>query len=188
MYSVVTLTESITDSLRTKLDGITIRFKDSAETDKYNEAKPSVYAWTYDDLVDGLPLHTPSVLVQLMSVNDDESADYSIHVCVCNPATQDKEMTSPVQGYDDLYQYSQKNGIDTSTVRTDLYRACVMLAEQVLVSIRQLSNDYYSFHDVQMETPSPYMKDFPYCQCNVNFIAKKSNVQSQINTKVWDML
>lgn len=188
MYSVVTLTESITEALQAKMDEITLRFKSRADTDEYVEEKPKVYSWTYDDLVDGMPLHTPSVLVQLTGVDDDESADYTIHVCVCNPATQAKEMTNPVQGYDDLYQYSEGEDISSATVRSDLYRSCVMLAEQVLIAIKRLSNDFYSFHDVEMETPSPYMQDFPYCQCSVNFIAKKSNVQSQINTKVWDML
>lgn len=188
MYSVVVLTESITDALKAKLNDITIRFKNSAETDEYSESKPHVYAWTYDDLIDGMPLNTPSVLVQLISVKDDASADYTIHICVCNPATQDKEITEPVQGYENLYKYKTGYEINTSTVRTDLYRACVMLAEQVLVAIKQISNDFYSFHDVQMDTPSPYMEDFPFCQCSVNFTAKKSSVQSEINTKVWDML
>lgn len=188
MYSIVSLTESIKADLEKKVEKISIRFKGGEDTDEYIEKKPKVYAWTYDDLNGGYPIHTPSVLVQLVNVNDDESADYIVHVCVCNPALQDKEITKPVQNTDDLYQYSNKDDINTSNVRSELYRATVGLGEYVLVSLKQLSNDNYSFDSFVLDTPSPYLEDFPYCQCSISFTAKKSKIQSQIDTKVWDLV
>ena len=188
MYSVVSLTESIKADLQKKVDKISIRFKGGEDTGEYIEKKPKVYAWTYDDTNGGYPLHTPSILVQLVNVNNDESAEYIVHICVCNPALQDKEFTKPVEGYENLYQYSTKDDIDSSSVRSELYRATVGLGEFVLVSLKQLSNDNYSFGDVVLDTPSPYMDDFPYCQCAISFTAKKSKVQSQIDTSVWDLV
>lgn len=188
MYSIVSLTESIKADLEKKVEKISIRFKGGEDTDEYIEKKPKVYAWTYDDLNGGYPLHSPSVLVQLVNVNDDESADYIVHICVCNPALQDKEITKTVEGYENLYQYSREDDINTSNVRSELYRATVGLGEYVLVSLKQMSMDNYSFGDIVLDTPSPYMEDFPYCQCSISLTAKKSKVQSQIYTKVWDLV
>lgn len=188
MYSVVTLTESIRFDLSEKINKISIRFKSSDNTDEYIETKPKVYAWTYDDLSAGYPLHTPSILVQLVNVNDDMSADYIVHVCTCNPALQDKEITTQDNVNPDLYKYGTSDDINTSNIRSELYKSCVELGEYVLICIKQMSNDNYSFNNITLDTPSPYMDDFPYCQCSISFTANKSHMQSSINTKVWDLV
>lgn len=188
MYSIIALTESIKDELQSKCNKINYRFKSCDDTDKYIEIIPHVYVWTYDDLEAGMPLHTPSILVQLISIDDDETASYIVHVCVCNPALQDKEITRPVSGMGDLYEYMSTDGLNTSNIRSELYKSCVMLAEQVMIYIKQMSNTNYSFKDIVLNTPSPYMADFPYCQCTIEFSARKSVVQSQIDTKVWELL
>ena len=188
MYSIVSLVECIKNDLQKKIDNISIRFKGSEDTGEYIERKPKVYAWTYDDLNGGYPLHTPSILVQLISDTNDESADFIIHICVCNPALQGKEITTQVDGYEDLYKYSDSENIDSSNVRSELYKATVELSEYVLVSLKKLSYDNYSLNSIVLDTPSPYMDDFPYCQSSISFTAVKSSKQSQIDTKVWNLI
>lgn len=188
MYSVVSLIESIKSDLQKKIDGISIRFKGGEDTNEYIEKKPKVYAWTYDDLNGGFPLHTPSILVQLINDTNDETAEIIIHICVCNPALQDKEITSLIEGQTNIYQYSNGIDIDSSNVRSELYKATVELGEYVLCAVKKMSNDSYSFNDVVLDTPSPYMEDFPYCQCSVSLTANKSKHQTEIDTMVWDLV
>lgn len=188
MYSIVLKTQSIADKLQKAMNRITLRWKNSEDTSEYGEAKPTVYAFTYDDLNGDFPLNTPSILVQLMSLNDDGVCSYIIYCCVCNPALQGKEMTIPVEGDENVYKYDSDSSIDSACVRSDLYKSCLMLGEQVYIAIKQMSNADESIHDVILETPSPYMENFPYCECTVKFDANISNVNTKINTSLWDML
>lgn len=188
MYSIVTLTEAIKAELQKKIENISIRFKNSDDTDEYIETKPLVYAWTYDDLTAGFPIHTPCVLLQLVEVESDLSAQYIIHICTCNPALQDKEITKKVDGKNDLYVYNTGDDINTSNIRSELYKSCVELAEYVLVCIIQMSNTNYSFSNAVLNTPSPYMDDFPYCQCSISFTARKSSIQSRVNSDAWNLV
>lgn len=200
MYSIVLKTQSIADKLQEAMNKITLRWKNSEDTSEYGEAKPTVYAFTYDDLNGDFPLNTPSILVQLMSLNDDGVCSYIVYCCVCNPALQAKEMTYPVEGSENTYQYGDNSfpdddedetnnvSIDSACVRSDLYKACLMLAEQVYIAIKKMSNDDESIHDVILETPNPYMENFPYCEALVKFQSNLSIVNTKINTSLWDML
>ena len=200
MYSVILKTQAIADKLQTAMNAVTLRWKNSDDTEVYGEAKPKVYAFTFDDLNGDFPLKTPSILVQLMSVDDNGVCSYIIYCCVCNPALQAKEMTYPVEGSENTYHYGDSTfpdddedetnnvSIDSACVRSDLYKACLMLAEQVYIAIKKMSNDDESIHDVILETPSPYMENFPYCEALVKFQSNLSIVNTKINTSLWDML
>lgn len=200
MYSILIKTQSIADKLQVLMDGITIKFKSSDNTNEYIEKKPKVYAFTYDDLNGDYPLDTPSVLVQFLSMDDSGSCSFCIYCCVCNPAYQSKEITYPLPGSEDTYIYGGKTfpdnndnplddiSIDSACVRSDLYKSCLMLGEQVFIAVKRMSNDDESISDVSLESPNPYMSEFPYCECIVKFTANLSMANSKINTKLWDLL
>lgn len=188
MYSVVLKTESIAEKLQEHLNHVTLKWKNSEDTSSYGEAKPKVYAFTFDNLNGSYPLHTPSVLVQLMSVDDDGVCSYVVYCCVCNPALQDKETTIPVQGEENTYEYKTTSGLNTACVRSDLYKSCLMLGEQVYVALKKMSNNGESIYDVTFETPNPYMENFPYCECILKFSANLSITQTKLNTDLYDML
>lgn len=188
MYSIVNITESIKKELQSRMDGISLKWKGSDQTSEYEEKKPTVYAFTYDDLTNGMPLNTPAILVQCMSLDDSGLASFLVHVCICNPAKQDKEITKPVQGSNNVYEYGTKKDIDSAGVRSELYRACMMLGEQVYLAIKRMSNTDRSISNVFLETPSPYLENFPYCECSVSFDANTSQAVSKIDSKIWEML
>ena len=187
MYSCILVTESISDALKTALNDVTLNFKSSESTDSYVEAKPHVYTWTYDDVSNNMPINTPSVLVQMISMEND-TIDYIVHVCVCNPALQDKEITNVIEGETDVYKYNDGDNIDSSGVRSDLYKSCVMLAECVFNALGRMNNSNFSLSEVHLDTPSPYLDNFPFCECSVSFTASKANTETKINTKLWEYL
>lgn len=188
MYSIVLKAQSIADRLQTLMDDVCIRWKSSENTQEYIESKPKVYVFTYDDLNGEYPLDTPSVLVQVLSIDDTGTCAFCVYCCVCNPAYQGKELTEPIEGSNGMYKYSDDDSIDSSCVRSDLYKACLMLGERVFFALKRMSNDDESISDVILETPNPYMSEFPYCECTVKFNTSLSMVGSKINTSLWDML
>lgn len=188
MYSIIGVIESIAAELQKKLDGVTLKFKGSNDTSQYIEQSPLVYAYTYDDLSNGMPLHTPSVLVQCLNLNDSGVAQFLAHVCICNPAKQDLEITKPVKGTNGIYEYMTSKGIDSAGVRSELYRACLMLGERVFVAIKQMSNSGRNLSNVILDTPSPYMEKFPYCECAVSFDVEINQTETKIKTDMWNML
>lgn len=188
MYSISLITEKIKDALQKRLDTLTFRWKGTDGTESYIERKPKVYAFTYDDLSNGLPIYTPSVLVQPMSIDDTGSASFLVHVCICNPAKQDMEITEPAEGTENVYVYRDGDGIDSEGVRSELYRACLMLGEQVYLALKKMAGDGDAVSGVMLDTPNPYMQDCPYCECTVAFGYELSQTAAKINTKLWDML
>ena len=188
MYSIVSITKSISNELQSLMDKVTLRWKGSDQTSEYIEKKPTVYAYTYDDLSNGMPLNTPSILIQCMSLDDSGLASFLVHVCICNPARQDKEITKPVQGSNDTYEYGTQKTIDSAGVRSELYRACMMLGEHVYIALKRMSNSDRAISNVNLETPNPYLENFPYCECSVSFDVNCSQTETKTNSKLWDLL
>lgn len=183
---IIQRVEEIVQALQKSMDKVTLRWKDSVDTSVYKEAKPTVYGFTYDDLSESMPLKTPSVLVQVTGLDDSGVASFVVHICVCNPALQDKEVTTPVKDNPDFYTYGTGDDISSSHVRSELYKACLMLGEQVYLTLKRMSNNDQSIRDVELEPPSPYLADFPYAQCVVSFTSEiiQSRMFSVCNTDV----
>lgn len=187
--SLIIRTEKIVEALQNRMDALTFKWKGSDDTNEYTECKPKVYAFTYDDLSNGLPLKTPSVCVQLVSVDDSGIARYIVHCCVCNPALQDKEITHEVTGEPGHYAYNTGDTIDSAGVRSELYKFCLLLGEQVYLALKQLGNTNRDISNVVLDTPSPYLDEFPYSECAVSFESDTKNfVETLRNTDLESML
>ena len=93
MLNIFTLTEHIAAALRSELDGLTYRFKSTDEPNDATETKPRVYTFTYDGELDRdlLPVHTPSVLLQVIK-RDSDVVSYLVHVYVVNASIVDDEI------------------------------------------------------------------------------------------------
>lgn len=171
------------------MNDLTFKWKSSDDTSEYIESKPVVYAFTYDELSNNYPIHTPAVCVQLLSVSDDGTSEYLVHCCVCNPALQDKEITKPVKGEPGFYEYKTGKTIDSARVRSELYRYCLLLGEQVYLAIKRMGNTNHDINDVTLNTPSPYLGDFPYAECTVSFTSNtKITVETLCDTTLESML
>jgi hypothetical protein len=183
---VIQRVEEVVEALQKSMDKITLKWKDSDATDEYCEAKPTVYAFTYDDLTDNLPIKTPSVLVQFMGLSDSGIASFLVHVCVCNPALQDKEITTPSKENPDLYVYGTGDDISSSHIRSELYKSCLMLGEQVYLTLKRMGNCKQSISNVELDPPSPYLDKFPYCECCVSFESEivQTSMFDKIDTDV----
>lgn len=187
--SLVVRTEQIVEALQKRMDALSFRWKGGDDTTVYTESIPMVYAFTYDDLSNNYPLHTPAVCVQLLSVNDEGIAEYLVHCCVCNPALQDKEITQPIQGEPGCYEYKTGKSIDSARVRSELYRFCLLLGEQAYNALKQMGNTNRDVRNVVLNTPSPYLADFPYAECTVSFESDtKFNTESLLSTTLEAML
>lgn len=190
MRDILSLTDAITAALQERMNKVCFRWKNSSETDadSYHEVKPTVTAYCYDAVNDdGLPNEMPSVLVQVLSETGG-LVTYCTFVCVAHPAIQDIEKTVPVQAGSSVYKHIDSQDYTGLGCRAELYRTCLLLAEQVSLALKRMANDCFPISDVEMTAPSPLLPDFPYCTATVTFNARISQVGSKIDTKLASLL
>ena len=192
MFNILGLTDFIRDELERELSKTTFRWKSSDSTDpaEYGENKPCVCAYTYDDediTSDGLPAHTPSVLVQPISENGG-AWHFVVFCCCTHPAVQDIEKTVPVEGKQGVYKHIDSPEYDALGCRRELFKATLLLTEQVALTLKRIGNNNADIKNVVTNCPSPMMPDFPYCSGTVEFDARISQTTSKINTKLASLL
>ena len=192
MFNILGLTDFIRDELERELSKTTFRWKSSDSTDpnEYGENKPCVCAYTYDDediTSDGLPAHTPSVLVQPISENGG-AWHFVVFCCCTHPAVQDIEKTIPVEGKQGVYKHIDSPEYDALGCRRELFKATLLLTEQVALTLKRIGNNNADIKNVVTNCPSPMMPDFPYCSGTVEFDARISQTTSKINTKLASLL
>lgn len=188
MYSLTMKIRDIADRLQSAMDGVCLRWKATASTGEYIEAKPTVYAYTYDDIDGDMPLKTPSILVQCLSMDGDGKSAFLVHCAVCNPATQDMEKAADPDG-DGIYHYSRSPRYTSNVCRSELYRAALLLGEYVLYAIQKLANNGEPITEIILNTPSPYMESFPYCECTVAFnVTVASETRGRNGSRLMELL
>ena len=192
MFNILGLTDFIRDELEMELSKTTFRWKSSDSTDpnEYGENKPCVCAYTYDDediTSDGLPAHTPSVLVQPISENGG-IWHFVVFCCCAHPCVSDIEKTVPVEGKQGVYRHIDSPEYDALGCKRELFKATLLLTEQVALTIKRIGNNNADIKNVVTNCPSPMMPDFPYCSGTVEFDARISQTTSKINTKLASLL
>lgn len=188
MYSLTMKIQDIADRLQSAMDGVCLRWKATASTGEYIEARPTVYAYTYDDLDGEMPLHTPSILVQCTTMDGGGKCAFILHCCVCNIARQDMETAADLDG-DGIYHYSRSPRYTSAACRSELYRAALLLGEYVLYAIQRLADNGEPITDIILNTPSPYMELFPYCECTVAFnITVASEIRGRNGSRLCELL
>ena len=192
MFNIIGLTDFICDELERELSKTTFRWKSSDSTDpnEYGENKPCVCAYTYDDediTSDGLPAHTPSVLVQPIS-EENGTWHFVVFCCCAHPAVQDIEKTVPVEGRQGVYKHIDSPEYDALGCRRELFKATLLLTEQVALTLKRIGNNNADIKNVVTNCPSPMMPDFPYCSGTVEFDARISQTTAKINTKLASLL
>lgn len=192
MFNIIGLTDFIRDELERGMEKTTFRWKSSDSTDpaEYGENKPCVCAYTYDDediTSDGLPAHTPSVLVQPISEKGG-SWHFVVFCCCAHPAVQDIEKTVPVEGRQGVYKHIDSPEYDSLGCKRELFKATLLLTEQVALTLKRIGNNNADIKNVVTNCPSPMMPDFPYCSGTVEFDARLSQTTSKINTKLSSLL
>jgi hypothetical protein len=121
-----------------------------------------------------------------MSIDPQGLASYIVHICVSYPSIQDKEITTPIEGQTNVYTYGTGDNIDSSGTRSELYKAALLLGEQVYNILGKIANTDFRIRNLSLQTPSPYMESFPYCDCTVSFDLEtvKESTESKLSTKV----
>ena len=188
MFNVFTLTEHIAAELRSGLESLTYRYKGTDEANDATETKPRIYTFTYDCELDRdmLPVHTPSVLLQV--INRDEShVSYLAHIYVVNASIVDNEIAL------DCGDGSYRKGIGeepcANGARRDLYRACLLLGESVYSALSTISlSGLARIESIVLNAPSAYMDNYPSCECTVSFDCALRNTESFIRSKLEDIL
>lgn len=192
MFNIISLTDFIRDELDRELEKTTFRWKssDSTDPDEYGENKPCVCAYTYDDediTSDGLPAHTPSVLVQPIAEKDG-TWHFVVFCCCAHPAVQDIEKTVPVEGSQGVYKHLDSPEYDSLGCKRELLKAALLLTEQVALTLKRIGNNNADIKNVVTNCPSPLLSDFPYCSGTVEFDARLSQTTAKINTKLASLL
>ena len=192
MFNIISLTDFIRDELEMGLEKTTFRWKssDSTDPDEYGENKPCVCAYTYDDediTSDGLPAHTPSVLVQPIAENGG-AWHFVVFCCCAHPAVQDVEKTVPVEGRQGVYKHIDSPEYDALGCKRELFKAALLLTEQVASTLKRIGNNNADIKNVVTNCPSPMMPDLPYCSGTVEFDARISQTTAKINTKLASLL
>ena len=192
MFNIISLTDFIRDELERELSKTTFRWKSSDSTDpnEYGENKPCVCAYTYDDediTSDGLPAHTPSVLVQPIS-EENGTWHFVVFCCCAHPAVQGIEKTVPVEGRQGVYKHIDSPEYVALGCKRELFKATLLLTEQVALTLKRIGNNNADIKNVVTSCPSPMMPDFPYCSGVVEFDARLSQTTAKINTKLASLL
>lgn len=192
MFNIISLTDFVRDELERELSKTTFRWKSSDSTDpaEYGENKPCVCAYTYDDediTSDGLPAHTPSVLVQPISEKGG-TWHFVVFCCCAHPAVQDIEKTVPVEGRQGVYKHIDSPEYDSLGCKRELFKATLLLTEQVALTLKRIGNNNADIQNVVTNCPSPLLPDFPYCSGTVEFDARLAQTTAKINTKLASFL
>ena len=188
MFNVFTLTEHIAEELRSELDSLTYRFKCTDDPNDATETKPRVYTFTYDGELDRdlLPVHTPSVLLQVIK-RDDETVSYLVHVYVVNASIVDDEIAFDCG--DGSYRRGNGEEPRSNGARRDLYRACLLLGDSVYSALNTISlSGLARLENIVLNAPSAYMDNYPSCECTVSFDCALRNTESFIRSKLEDIL
>ena len=188
MFNVFTLTEHIAEELRSELDSLTYRYKGTDDANDATETKPRVYTFTYDGELDRdlLPVHTPSVLLQVIK-RDDATVSYLVHVYVVNASIVDDEIAFDCG--DGSYRMGEGEEPRAGGARRDLYRACLLLGESVYSALNTISlSGLARIENIVLNAPSAYMDNYPSCECTVSFDCALSNTESFIRSKLEDIL
>ena len=188
MLNVFTLTEHIAAELRSELESLKYRYKGTDEANDATETKPRVYTFTYDCELDRdlLPVHTPSVLLQVIK-RDDESVSYLVHIYVANASIVDDEIAFDCG--DGSYRMGAGEEPCANGARRDLYRACLLLGESVYIALNTISlSGLARIENIALNAPSAYMDNYPSCECTVSFDCALRNTESFIRSKLEDIL
>lgn len=188
MLNIFTLTEHIAAELRAELDALTYRFKGTDEANDATETKPRVYTFTYDGELDrdNLPVHTPSVLLQVIK-RDSGVVSYLVHVYVVNASIIDDEVAFDCG--DGSFQMGDGDEPRAGGARLDLYRACLLLGESVYNALNTISLSCLARIDnVVLNAPIAYMEQFPACECTVSFDCALGNTESFVRSRLEEIL
>lgn len=188
MFNVFTLTEHIAAELRSGLESLTYRYKGTDEANDATETKPQIYTFTYDCELDRdmLPVHTPSVLLQVIK-RDIDTVSYLVHIYVANASIVDDEIAFDCG--DGSYRMGVGEEPCANGARRDLYRACLLLGESVYSALNTISlSGAARIENIVLNAPSSYMDNYPSCDCTVSFDCALSNTESFIRSKLEDIL
>lgn len=188
MLNIFTLTEHIAAALRTELDGLTYRFKGTDEPNDATETKPRVYTFTYDGELDRdlLPVHTPSVLLQVLK-RDSDVVSYLVHIYVVNASIVDDEIA--IDCGDESYRMGEGEEPREHGARRDLYRACLLLGESVYNALNTISlSGLARIENIVLNAPAAYLDNYPSCECTVSFDCSMRNTESFIRSKLEEIL
>lgn len=188
MLNLLTLTEHIAAELRSELDGLTYRFKGTDEANDATETKPRVYTFTYDGELDRdqLPVHTPSVLLQVIK-RDSDVVSYLVHIYVVNASIIDDEIAFDCG--DESYRIGEGDEPCEWGARRDLYRACLLLGESVYNALNTISLSCLARIDnVVLNAPVAYMESYPACECTVSFDCALGNTESFVRSRLEEIL
>ena len=188
MFNVFTLTDHIAAELRSELDSLTYRYKGTDDANDATETKPRVYTFTYDCELDRdmLPVHTPSVLLQVIK-RDSDTVSYLAHIYVANASIVDDEIAFDCG--DGSYRMGNGEEPCANGARRDLYRACLLLGEGVYNALNTISlSGSARVENIVLNAPSAYMDNYPSCECTVSFDCTLSNTESFIRSKLEEIL
>jgi hypothetical protein len=195
-FDVFGITDKIYKYLSEKCAACTLRWKTSTSTDpaEYGEAKPTVYAFTFDD--EEIP-DTPSVLIQTTNINPSQ-IHYVIYVSCAHAAVQECETVDAIEGEENKYTYRTETippeeeggegaevpatGYTSDGVRRELYKVTLMLGQFVFESLMRMGNDGARIQNLSLIPPSAFMQEFPYCSCSLEFDALYESMPKAVAT------
>lgn len=164
---VLGCSDALYNYLVQKCADCTLRFKasSSVEAEDYAEVTPQVYKFTFDDASE---IPSPCVLIQPTSITQ-QSIHYVLYISVAHPAIQECEIVDEVPAGSRHYQYRDGSEFTSEGVRRELYRACLMLGNFIFFQMMQWRGDGKLIQNLVANPPSPFMENFPSCECTVEF-------------------
>lgn len=184
--NIVQAVNLIAGYLRTKLteDKYYLQYKSTIEPSDFEASVPDIYCFTMPSsaIVDEYPAKCPVICVTLDG-RDDYNYTITLHLCISSTSISDKEMATPVENSENLYNVGEGENYNTES-DTDLLIESILFTDQIYTYMANFTT--LGISEMSVSYPDVSLPDFPYAISNVSF--KMSINQSKINENPYNDL
>lgn len=166
--TIVKAIQNLVSYLQMKLteDKYGLQYKSTTEPDEFEVSIPDIYMFTVPSsaLIDSYPAKCPCICITLDG-RDDYNYNVSLHLCISNVSTSDKEMANPTK-VPNVYELG--TGEEYSTIADeDLLVEGILFTDQIYNYMMNYSAADIS--ELSVEYPEVDLPDFPYAVSTVSF-------------------
>lgn len=167
--NIIQAVRSLAGYLQAKLeeDKFYLQYKSTTDPSEFEASIPSIYCFTMPSstIIDTYPAKCPCICITLDG-RDESTYSITLHLCISSPSLSEKEMATPVEGPQNLYNVGEGENYSTES-DDDLLIEGILFTDQIY---NYMSNfTALDVSELTVEYPSVDLPDFPYAISSVSF-------------------
>ena len=167
--NIIKAVRSLAEYLQTKLneDKYYLQYKSTTDPSEFGASVPSIYCFTMPSsaIIDTYPAKCPCICITLDG-RDESTYSITLHLCISSSSLSEKEMATPVEGSQNLYEVGKGENYNTES-DDDLLIEGILFTDQVYNYISNFAS--LDVSEITIEYPSVDLPDFPYAISSVSF-------------------